>query len=83
MELRARVLFSAPLCRMCIAEGRIGEAVEVDHIDGDYRNNDLTNLQGLCKAHHLDKTLRAAGKRVATGAGLDGLPSDPSHHWNK
>ena len=32
--------------------------VEVDHIDGDHNNVELTNLQVLCPNHHAEKTFR-------------------------
>lgn len=60
---RARVLRRDPLCRMCHVE----PSTEVDHIN----NNDdhaMANLQGLCSACHLAKTLIEAtlGRRRPT-----------------
>lgn len=42
----------------CCECGRYGN--EVDHIDGDARNNpeDGSNWQTLCKSHHSAKTAR-------------------------
>jgi predicted restriction endonuclease len=36
-------------CARCGAEG---VAIEVHHIDGDYRNDDLSNLEPLCFPCH-------------------------------
>ncbi|MGA6536930.1 HNH endonuclease signature motif containing protein [Stenotrophomonas sp. NPDC101269] len=44
-----------------MAEGRTTAASHVDHRDGDSRNNDLSNLQGLCRPCHSAKTAREDG----------------------
>lgn len=60
--LRAQVLRENPLCVQCQAEGRVTVAVDVDHIiphAGDWaRFSDRGNLQGLCRAHHTQKSRR-------------------------
>lgn len=67
-QRNARLLRENPLCVACQAEGRIREAVEVDHTialaegGGDHR----WNLQGLCMACHREKT---AGEASARGRG--------------
>jgi len=61
LRLRALVLAQCPLCVTCLAEGRTRAASHVDHIDADSRNNDLTNLQGLCRPCHSAKTAREDG----------------------
>lgn len=33
-----------PVCKLCLR----GAATNVDHIDGNWRNNDPSNLRGLC-----------------------------------
>ena len=49
---------------MCINIGYIlDKAYEVDHIDGDCNNDDISNLQILTKEEHLKKTT----KEVTTG----------------
>ncbi|WP_223484720.1 HNH endonuclease signature motif containing protein [Stenotrophomonas indicatrix] len=60
-RLRALVLAACPLCVACSAEGRIRAASHVDHRDGDSRNNELSNLQGLCVRCHSAKTAREDG----------------------
>lgn len=74
--LRAQVLREEPLCRLCQAAGRVEAAIDVDHIDNDSHNNDRANLQGLCKAHHSEKTAtEMAGKTwQPKGTAIDGWP---------
>ncbi len=62
-KVRLRVLDSEPLCRFCKVEGRITPANEVDHIDGNSRNNDRANLRPLCKPCHSARTLRDQVRR--------------------
>lgn len=52
-KIRLKVLRGEPLCRRCQHP-----ASEVDHIDGDWRNNpgDGSNYQPLCFACHVIKT---------------------------
>lgn len=52
---RARHLSAYPLCPC----GRA--ATEVDHIDGNTRNNRTENLQSYCKSCHSKKTVRHDG----------------------
>ena len=58
-KLRVVVLSRDPLCPRCRQAGYMEPAVEVDHIDNDPRNNMLSNLVGLCKLHHGQKTRHA------------------------
>lgn len=57
-KIRAGVLRLEPCCRTCAAQGRRVEAVEVDHIDGNSRNNATANLRPLCRHHHSQRTAR-------------------------
>lgn len=61
-KLRAWVLNRDPLCRLCLEEGIVREATEVDHIiprrERPDLSFDLDNLQALCKPHHSQKTAR-------------------------
>lgn len=61
LRLRTLVLAQSPLCVVCVAEGRTRAASHVDHIDADTSNNDLSNLQGLCRPCHSSKTAREDG----------------------
>lgn len=78
--LRAQVLREQPLCPLCQAAGKIEAAVDVDHKDNDSHNNARSNLWGLCKAHHSEKTAtEMAGKAwQPKGTGTDGWPIDYS-----
>lgn len=60
-KIRLAVLADEPLCRMCRERGRITEAKEVDHIDGNSRNNERDNLRPLCKPCHSGRTARDQG----------------------
>ena len=60
-RLRRMVLNERPLCEDCSARGRAEEATEVDHIDGNVRNLDGTNLKSLCKSCHSKKTVANDG----------------------
>lgn len=69
-RIRPAALAREPLCRLCEANGRTTIAVEVDHIDGDSRNNDPSNLRALCKPCHSARTARdqAWGRGSAGGS---------------
>lgn len=60
-RIRKSLLARYPLCVMCQAEGRVEAATEVDHIDGNSRNNDRENLRPLCKPCHSRRTIRDQG----------------------
>jgi 5-methylcytosine-specific restriction enzyme A len=93
---RARAEFLAEpenaLCRMCLAEGLLTAAREVDHIiphRGDQKLFwDRSNWQGICTSHHSAKSLREEnarrGYRVVERHGCDssGKPLG-SHWWNR
>lgn len=69
VEDRKRILAEEPLCRLCLAAGRVRASEEVDHIEdlpGDAWDS-RENKQALCKPCHKDKTAteRAAGIRRA------------------
>lgn len=65
---RAQILAEEPLCRPCLADGRVTPSEEVDHIRDDLPDemwDERENKQGICKPCHKAKTAResAAGRR--------------------
>jgi len=58
--MRALVLRQNPLCVACQCEGRVEPAVDIDHIQPHHGDPFLfwarSNLQGLCRMHHAEKT---------------------------
>ena len=57
-RLSAHVLAIEPLCRTCLAQGRVTPAVDVDHVVPVRLGGTdvMSNLQPLCKVCHLRKT---------------------------
>ena len=88
-RLRRLQLARHPLCRTCVPEGRLTDAIEVDHIKriedgGDVWSTD--NLQSLCTPCHSTKTnYDMRGKdweqHADRGCFPDGSPRDPAHPW--
>lgn len=76
-----------PLCEYCKRQGKVTLATIMDHIKphrGDLELFwDRTNWQSLCKDCH--DSIKAAEERSGRtpGCGLDGLPLDANHHWNR
>jgi 5-methylcytosine-specific restriction protein A len=60
-RLRIMVLRERPLCENCSVHGLVVQATEIDHIDGDVRNLDESNLKPLCKPCHSTKTVTQDG----------------------
>jgi hypothetical protein len=66
-KLRAALLDQEPLCRSCIATGRVTAATEVDHIIPLHKGGQeyqASNLQPLCKPCHELKTAREGTDRA-------------------
>ena len=93
-KARAAFLSDNSLCIHCSKTGRVTAATVVDHIiphKGDmelFWNRD--NWQSLCKTCHDVKTATEDGGFGSVGkgkpskaCGVDGIPSDSQHHWNK
>lgn len=61
-KARSHYLNQHPLCVMCMKEGRVEEATELDHVIPHKGSFDLfwrqSNWQGLCVHHHGAKTAR-------------------------
>jgi 5-methylcytosine-specific restriction protein A len=74
--LRERLLRANPLCVSCTSKGYVTAATELDHIKAlcNGGTNDDSNLQGLCKTCHEDKTAADLGHKVKVTVGVDGWP---------
>lgn len=78
-RLRAHVLDQEPLCRLCMAKGRVTAATEVDHIIPLHKGGlefEASNLRPVCAECHQDVTNETMGHRVKRPVGLDGWPID-------
>ena len=60
VALRDQVRAEEPICRECWKQGRAEPTYAVDHIipRTDGGSDERSNLQGLCAAHHSEKTQR-------------------------
>lgn len=76
-RIRAQVLFDEPLCRACMACGRVTAAAEVDHIKPLHAGGTdaRENLQALCASCHADKSAAELGHERREVVGLDGWPA--------
>ena len=89
--LRLGQLTKAPLCAMCLTQGRVTAATVADHVKPHRGDPELfynpDNLQSLCdeypyRCHSSAKqSEERLGYSKAIGAG--GWPIDPSHPANK
>ena len=76
-----------PLCVVCQRDGHITEATVVDHIKPHRGDMKLfwnsSNWQSLCAHHHSSYKQRLERRGLQEiGTDSDGIPLDPSHHWN-
>jgi 5-methylcytosine-specific restriction endonuclease McrA len=84
-RLREYVRGQEPVCQLC---GR-RPSTNVDHIDGDWRNNSRANLRALCTPCERSHTARQHGAKArgrtarSIGCKADGTPLDASHPWNR
>jgi 5-methylcytosine-specific restriction endonuclease McrA len=85
--LRLAQLAAHPLCCLCAKLGIVRAATVVDHIEPHKGNEELffaaANLQSMCKPCHdgAKQELERTGR--LRGSGLDGVPLDPLHPWNR
>lgn len=81
-KIRAAIRSRYPVCQVC--HDALSE--QVHHKDGDWRNNDPANLEGICKDCHASESGRQhrekqGGVNTERGSDIDGAPLDPAHHW--
>lgn len=85
-RLRLEQLREEPFCAFCARAGRLSPATVVDHVvphRGDERLFfDPQNLQSLCKSCHDAIKQRLEKSGYEAGGDINGIPFDPSHHWN-
>lgn len=83
-RIRAHTLNLNPLCVDCQIMGRVTPATQIDHIIALVNGGTETqeNRQGLCDECHRLKTADDIGNKRRTGATIDGMPTDPKHHWH-
>lgn len=84
--LRRSQLQAEPLCRMCMADGRITAATVCDHVaphKGDRDRFFSGPFQSLCKPCH-DSAKQSEERRGYSGqVGIDGWPVDDRHPANR
>lgn len=63
----AKLRKAAPICVHCLREGTASPVAEWDHITplSEGGADDVTNLQGLCRRHHDQKSAAEAKRRAA------------------
>jgi 5-methylcytosine-specific restriction protein A len=78
VRLRTQLLKREPLCRLCLAKGRVTPATIADHIVPIAKGgaiHDIENMQPLCAPCHQDKSNADKGHRVKPRIGVDGWPA--------
>lgn len=93
-KARAAFLRENPLCAECQRQGRLTPANTVDHVKA--HRGDLTlfwdrsNWEALCRSCHSRVTAARDGgfgnkpsNKASQSCGVDGLPTDVRHHWNR
>src|SRR5262249_52577607 len=85
-RLRRLQLIREPLCKFCLERGIATAADVVDHIvphRGDWTKFVTGKLQSLCESCHksVKRQIELHGNRHDIG--LDGLPTDPNHPFNR
>lgn len=93
-KARARYLREHPFCVDCQNAGKFVQATYLDHIKPHKGDLELfwdeLNWQGLCHSCHSRKTAQEDGgfgnkasSKPSKACGLDGIPIDNRHHWNR
>jgi 5-methylcytosine-specific restriction protein A len=84
-KLQPLKLQQQPFCEACKRAGRLRPSTVVHHIDpvtkGGSPYPTLDRLMALCAQCHgtVEAAARTGREHVVKGAGLDGLPLDPTH----
>lgn len=55
-NLRARGMYQSQFCSLC------GKKAEIHHKDGNTLNNELDNIEFLCRKHHMERDGRMLSK---------------------
>jgi hypothetical protein len=85
-RLRKFQLMQHPLCKYCLANGRVEPATVVDHVKphrGDWMAFCTGELQSLCDPCHKSTKAQIEKRGYCDDVGLDGLPIDPNHPFNR
>jgi len=86
-KLRDLVKREEPLCRMCLAAGRIVPSQVIDHIEPHHGNHKLffnrENLQSLCKSCHDSRKALIENKGHSAACDVNGFPLDEGHPWRE
>jgi 5-methylcytosine-specific restriction endonuclease McrA len=78
-------LIEHPLCKFCLASGKVTAATIADHVEphrGDRTKFMTGALQSLCQPCHKGRKAQVETQGYADDIGVDGAPIDPRHPWN-
>lgn len=78
MAQRLRRLRNEPLCRDCMAQGKVTAASVPDHIVPLSKggSDDDDNIRCICSSCHARRTTEQFGHRLKKVIGVDGWPQD-------
>jgi len=85
-RIRAAQLATEPLCRMCMAQGKITPASVCDHVEphkGDPVKFWGGPFQSLCDPHHSEGKQQIERRGYSNEIGPDGYFVDPNHPSNR
>lgn len=85
-KARAAFLAEHPTCLYCEQAGRLTPATVVDHSGGHGKGVafwDVSAWIPVCRPCHDGTAKQRDRSGTIRGAGVDGRPLDPGHHWNK
>ena len=77
-RIRDRDKYVCQHCNIAVRTGEIDHIIPLE-LGG---TNDDNNLHLLCSPCHLKKTAKDRGYKLSTGSTVDGMPTNPEHHWN-